>query len=333
MKLGLITTGLLQHDFEAGLDLAERLGFQAIELGCGGFHSKRYADPGALLADPGRFERWRTAFAERSLEISALAIHGAPLSPDPVEAATYEREFRDGCRLAERLGVSRLTLLAGLPEGGPGDRTPSWVTTPFPPWNLEALQWQWQERFVPYWREKSRIAEAHGCRLCFEMSPSDMVFNPQSLLRLRAEVGEIIGCNLDPSHLFWQQIDPLEVIRELGPVIWHVHAKDTRVQEAQSRLNGVLDATPHAEASRRSWLFRTVGYGHDELFWRDFISELRLARYDDVVSIEHEDDLIEPDEGLAKAAALLRAVLIEAPVGTRWWETMSVPATERADAP
>ena len=324
MKLGLITTGILQHEFASGLDLARELGFQTIEVGCGGFHSKRYADPQALLADADRFARWRAAFEERSLEISALAIHGAPLSPDPVEAAGYEQEFVDACRLAERIGVDRLTLLAGLPEGGPGDRTPSWVITPFPPWNVEALQWQWEQRLVPYWREKATIAEDHGCRLCFEMSPSDMVFNPQSLLRLRAEVGELVGCNLDPSHLFWQQIDPIEVIRELGPLIWHVHAKDTRLQVAQVRVNGILDPSPHAEVSRRSWLFRTVGFGHDESFWRDFVSELRRVGYDDVVSIEHEDDLIDADEGLAKAAALLRGVLIERPVGQRWWETMGI---------
>jgi sugar phosphate isomerase/epimerase len=332
VKLGLITTGLLQHEFEPGLDVVCKLGLQAIELGCGGFHSKRYADPQALLADPGRFARWRAAFEERSLEISALAIHGAPLSPDPAESVRYEQEFADACRLAEQLGVSRLTLLAGLPEGGPGDRTPSWVTSPFPPWNLEALQWQWEQRLIPYWREKAKIAADHGCRLCFEMSPSDMVFNPQSLQRLRAEVGEAVGCNLDPSHLFWQQIDPTEVIRELGSLIWHVHAKDTRIQEPQARLNGVLDPNPHGEVSRRSWLFRTVGYGHDEFFWRDFVSELRAIGYDDVVSIEHEDDLIDADEGLEKAVALLRGVLIERPVGQHWWETMGVAADDPGSA-
>ncbi len=236
----------------------------------------------------------------------------------------------DCCRLAERVGVSRLTLLAGLPEGARGDRTPTWVTTPFPPWNLEALEWQWEQRVVPYWREKAAIAEHHGCRLCFEMSPSDVVFNPQSLLRLRDGVGENVGCNFDPSHLFWQQIDPLEAIRALGPLIWHVHAKDTRIHEAQTRLNGVLDASPYSEAGRRSWLFRTVGYGHDELFWRDFMSELRLAGYDDVVSVEHEDDLINADEGLAKAIALLRGVLIERDPGQRWWDTMGVRPPEVA---
>jgi sugar phosphate isomerase/epimerase len=324
VKLGLITTGILQHDFEAGLDLAARLGFDCIEVGCAGFHSKRYGDPEALLADEGALERWREAFAERSLEISALAIHGAPLSPDPVEAARYDCEFDAACLLAARIGVGRLTLLAGLPAGAPGDRTPTWVTTPFPPWNVDALKWQWEERVVPYWRAKAPVAEHSGCRLCFEMSPSDVVFNPQSLLRLRHEVGPLVGCNLDPSHLFWQQIDPVEVIDELGSLIWHVHAKDTRVQPREVRINGVLDPKPHAEIARRSWLFRTVGYGHDEFFWRDFVSALRRVGYDDVVSIEHEDDLIDADEGLEKAAALLRGVLTRRAVTSHWWDTMGV---------
>ena len=132
MKLGVITTGLVQHEFEHGLDVARDLGFATIELGCAGFHSKRYCDPEVLLADAGAFDRWRAAFEDRSLEISALAVHGAPLSPDPDEAARYEREFRDACRLAERLGVDRLTLLAGIPEGTPGDRTPSWIVDAVP---------------------------------------------------------------------------------------------------------------------------------------------------------------------------------------------------------
>lgn len=333
MKLGLITTGILQHDFESGLDVAAGLGFECVEVGCAGFHSKRYGDPQALLGDRDRLDRWRSAFAERSLGISALAIHGAPLAPDPIEADRYGREFDAACQLAATIGVDRLTLLAGLPEGAAGDRTPTWVTTPFPPWNVDALAWQWEQRVVPYWREKGKLAEDHGCRLCFEMSPSDVVFNPASLLRLRSEVGPVVGCNLDPSHLFWQQIDPIEVIRELGELIWHVHAKDTRMLQAQVRLNGVLDSAPHGEVDRRSWLFRTVGYGHDEFFWGDFLSELRRAGYDDVVSVEHEDDLIDPDEGLAKAAALLSGVIVRRPVGAHWWETTGVADGGVAGAP
>ena len=320
MKLGVITTGLLQHDFDEGLDLAQRLGFDAIEIGCAGFHSKRYADPEALLADPDALARWREAIDERGLEITALAAHGAPLAPDPDEARAYAEELRLSCELAERIGVTRLTLLAGLPGGGPDDRTPSWVVTPFPPWNLDALAWQWEERLLPYWREKARLASDHGVRLCFEMSPCDMVFNPAGLLRLRAEIGDVVGCNFDPSHLFWQQIDPIEAIHALGDAIYHVHAKDTRLEPREIRVNGVLDPKPHSDLATRSWLFRTVGYGHGASFWCDFVSALRLVGYDDVLSIEHEDDLIDADEGLAKGAELLRQALIESPVGLRWWE-------------
>lgn len=322
MKLGLITTGILQHDFEGGLDLARDLGFQAIELGCGGFHSKKFADPEALLADPDALARWRASFEERELEISALAVHGEPLSPNPERAAAYEQELHQACQLAERIGVTRLTLLAGLPAGGPHDKTPCWVVTPFPPYNLDAHAWQWEYRLIPYWLEQSRYAAEHGCRLCFEMSPSDMVFNPDSLLRLRAEVGPVLGCNFDPSHLFWQQIDPLEAIHALGDAVYHVHVKDTRTQDREVRLNGVLDPKPHSELARRSWLFRTVGYGHGVDFWCDFVSALRTVGYDDVLSVEHEDDLIDADEGLAKAAATMRSILIERPVSARWWESM-----------
>jgi sugar phosphate isomerase/epimerase len=322
VKLGVVTTGLLHHEFAAGLDRARELGLEAVEIGCGGFHPKRYGDPHALLGDADALARWRAAFEERGLRISALAMHGAPLAPDPAESRDYLHELEDACRLAARIGVTRITLLAGLPEGAPGDSTPCWVTTPFPPYNATAVEWQWEQRLLPYWRERARFASDHGCRLCFEMCFSDMVFNPATLLRLRAEVGDVVGCNFDPSHLFWQQIDPIEAIHALGQAIYHVHAKDTRVQEHVVRVNGVLDPKPFADASARSWLFRTVGYGHGESFWRDLLSALRIVGYDDVVSIEHEDDLIDPDEGLARAVALLRGVLIERPPGSAWWEKL-----------
>jgi sugar phosphate isomerase/epimerase len=319
MRLGVMTTSLLQHDFEAGLDRVRELGIDAIEPGCGGFHPKRYCDPARLLADDRAFERWHDAVASRSLQISALALHGAPLSPDPAEAAAYAAELRDACRLAERIGVTRITLLAGLPEGAPGDRTPCWVTTPFPPYNADAIAYQWERRLIPYWREHGAIAEAHGCQLCFEMCFSDMVHNPSTLLRLRAEVGDVVACNFDPSHLLWQQIDPAEAAGVLGNAIAHVHAKDVRLHPPEVRVNGVLDPKPFAEAGRRAWLFRTVGYGHGVDTWRELVTALRLAGYDDVLSIEHEDDLIDPDEGLEKAATLLCEALVVRSASSTWW--------------
>jgi sugar phosphate isomerase/epimerase len=316
----MVSVGIQHHEVEDGLALLQRLGLEAIEVACAGFHTPKYGDPGRLLAAPEERHRWQALLEEHGLEVSALAIHGSPLSPNRETAAEYSRQFRLACEFAEAIGVDRLTLLGGLPEGAPGESTPVWIVVPFPFENLDIYAWQWEERVVPYWREHGAIAEAHGCRLCFEMHPGDVVYNPATLLRLRTELGPVIGCNFDPSHLFWQGIDPLEALRELGEAVYHVHAKDTGVQQHRVRLNGVLDTTPYYDLPRRAWNFRTVGYGHDELWWRDFVSTLRMIGYDDVVSIEHEDDVMSVEEGLTKAVALLKSVVIEKPVGELFWQ-------------
>lgn len=321
MKIGAVSTAVMQFEFEEGLEFLSRMGLEAIEVACAGFQTNhKYGDPAALLADPSERARWLDAFQRHGLKISALSIHGQPLSPDREIAADYAREFRRACEFAEAIGVTRLTLLAGLPEGAPGDSSPCWVTNAFPPYNLDIYRWQWEERLIPYWQEHGAIAESHGCRLCFEMHPSDMVYNPSALLKLRAAVGEVVGSNFDPSHLFWQGIDPIEAIRYMGDAIYHVHAKDTRVNMEKVRVDGVLDSTPFSRIDDRAWTFRTVGWGHDERFWRDFMSALRLIGYDDVLSIEHEDEYMDLQEGLEKAFAFLKPIVLEKPAGPQWWD-------------
>jgi sugar phosphate isomerase/epimerase len=310
MKLGVVSSALTGCDFEGGLDRLQALGLDAIEIGCGGYHSdRRFGDPARLLEHAGALDRWTDAIARRGLEISALALHGAPLSPDRAVAERYHEEFRDACRLAERIGVGRITLLAGIPEGAPGDVTPCWIASAFPPGNRDVLEWQWERRVLPYWREHARIASDHGCRLCFEMHPNDVVHNPRTFLRLRDAVGPTAGLNFDPSHLFWQRIDTLEALRSVAAHVYHVHAKDTAFNACEVGLNGVLDNGPFEALAARSWSFRTVGYGHDELYWRTFVSVLREVGYDDVVSIEHEDLYLRPSDGLTKAVEFLRPLL------------------------
>jgi sugar phosphate isomerase/epimerase len=323
MKLGVVSSALLGFELDEALTYLQDLGVDAIELGSGGYHVPKFCDMDALLSDADGRARWLEAFAEHGLQISALAIHGDALSPDRRVAAEYDRQFRQTCELAALIGVSRLTLLAGLPEGAPGDTAQCWVVARFPEFNGRILRWQWEERVLPYWREHAMIADAHGCRLCFEMHPSDVVYNPATLLRLSDAIGPVVGCNLDPSHLFWQGIDPTEVVWALRDTIYHVHAKDTRVLERNVRLNGVIEATPGRALGERAWAFRTVGYGHDESFWRDFVSALRDVGYDDVVSIEHEDEYLDSAEGLEKACRFLKPILFEREAAPPWWERQS----------
>jgi sugar phosphate isomerase/epimerase len=320
MRLGALTSALLELELEECLTRLGVLGVDAVEVACGGYFGHGHAPLDDLLSSRTALKRWREPFLRHELEISALALHGEPLAPDNDAAQAYAEEFRQACRLAEALGVRRLTLLAGLPEAAPGDRTPNWITQPFPPYNVEALRWQWEERLLPYWVEQGAFAGEHGCRLCFEMVPGDLVYNPAALLQLREAIGPVAGCNFDPSHLLWQGIDVLEALRVLGDAVYHVHAKDVLVQWHNVRLDGILDPKPYGRLARRAWTFRTVGYGHGESFWRDFVSTLRLIGYDDVLSIEHEDEYLDPDEGLEKAVAFLRPILLRRPPGKQWWD-------------
>ena len=320
MQLGAMSTVLADRSLEDAARKMHELGLLYIEIGAGGFFPKNHCDPAQLLSDPTVQDEFRSTLAKFELRISALAMHGEPLHPDPAIARQYGQEFRDTCALAEKLEVKKMTLLAGLPEAAPGDKVPNWILFPWPVRNLELWQWQWEKRLIPYWKEHARIAEDHGVQLCFEMHPGDMVFNTESLLRLRDAVGPTIGCNLDPSHLLWQGMDIIEVVRTLGGVICHTHAKDNRVDDHNVRVNGILDPKDFQERDDRSWIFRTVGYGHSEYFWRGFISALRQVGYDDVLSIEHEDPLIDPEEGLEFAVAMLQRILPRKPPGRLWYE-------------
>ena len=151
------------------------------------------------------------------------------------------------------------------------------------------------------------------------MHPGFCVYNPETLLRLRAAVGPEIGANFDPSHLIWQGIDPVKAILELKDCMFHFHAKDTRIDNYNTAKNGVLDTKHYADVENRSWVFRTVGYGNDEKVWKDIVTALRTIDYDFVMSIEHEDSLMSPNEGLKKAIALLKNVMTFEDKCRMWW--------------
>ena len=311
MKLGVFNPILGGMPFEEAMAYLAQSGVQAVEVGCGGFPGKAHCDPAVLLADEDKLDAFRAVFEKNHLEIAALSAHGNPVHPDPEVAKRYQDDFRNAVLLAEKLGVDRIIAFSGCPGGSQEDKTPNWVTCAWPEDFPQILDYQWNEVLIPYWRETAAFAAAHGIRkIALEMHPGFCVYNPSTLMRLRDAVGPLIGANFDPSHLFWQGIDPVAAIRYLGDAIYFFHAKDTQIDPINCPVNGVLETRKFNRERERSWIFRTVGYGHDMLTWKNIVSALRLAGYDDVLSIEHEDSLMTPNEGLQKAIAFLKDVLV-----------------------
>ncbi len=322
MKLGaFVSVNLYDQPLEQALQSARGFGCEMVEIGCGGFIGKHHCDPAALLANNAALGRFRDAIADSGLQLSALSCHMNALHPDRSIGETYRQDFRDTIRLAERLGVERVITFAGCPGDSDEAKSPNWVTCTWPNYFHELVTWQWEQKVIPFWREEVGFARRHGVsKICLEMHPGDVVYSPEKLFRLRETVGPEIGCNFDPSHLFWQGIDPIAAIRLLGDTIYHVHAKDSRVDPQTVNRVGVLDTKPYNDELHRSWIFRTVGYGHSLEFWKALVSELRLIGYDDVLSIEHEDSLFSGDEGMAKGAALLKEVMPQQPRSAMWWD-------------
>ena len=321
MKLGVLTVLYQQLPLEEALDKIAGMGAQAVELGTGNYPGNSHADPDALLEDPSEIKALKKAVESRGLLISALSQHGNPLHPDQGLASKAHDTWRKTVLLAEQLEVPVVNAFSGCPGDHEGARFPNWVTCAWPHDFQNVLEWQWKDCVIPYWTEQAAFARDHGVRIAFEMHPGFVVYNPETLLRLRDAVGPQIGANYDPSHLFWQGIDPVESIKQLGRAdsIFHVHAKDTYLDQTNIGLNGVLDTKSYDRILDRSWVFRTVGYGQGDKVWRDIFSALRAADYDYVMSIEHEDSLMSIDEGLEKAIGFLNGLMIHEQPGEMWW--------------
>ena len=312
MKLSVLANLYGDKPLDETLAILTGLGVHTVELGAGGYPGKAHCNPAELLADESKYEAFVATLAKYDVTVCALAVHGNALHPDATIAAQFDQDFREAVLLAEKMGVDTVITFSGCPGDHEGAKYPNWVTCPWPGDFLEILDWQWNEKIIPYWKEAGAFAEAHGVsRIAFEMHPGFCVYNPETLLRLRAAVGPVIGANFDPSHLIWQGMDPVAAIRELAGAIYHVHAKDTKIDTYNVAKNGVLDTKHYGDELHRAWVFRTVGYGNGESYWRDLVSNLRLCGYDRVLSIEHEDSLMTIDEGLRKAVAFLKGVIIE----------------------
>lgn len=322
MEVGVLTAILDGNGVPLGnaLDYLSGLGVRWVEIGTGNYPGNGHCPLDELLKSDKALNAWQDEFKRRKIRISGLSCHGNPIHPDAALAKSHLEVQRKTIQLAEKVGVKTVILFSGCPGGSKKDTTPNWVTCPWPPDFLTILDYQWNEVAIPFWKKEARFAKDHGVKLAFEAHPGFIVYNPETILRLRKECGSTVGANLDPSHFFWQGIEPIEAARALKGAIHYVHAKDTRVDPANARVNGTLDTKSYGDEFNRSWVFRTCGYGHDEKWWNDFVSTLIMSGYNHVLSVEHEDSLMSAKEGLEKAITFLnRVVLKEKPTKATWF--------------
>ncbi len=312
MKIGLYTDSLQDLSLDAALDWIAGQGIEAVEIGTGSFSPVPHCNLENLLNDAGARAKFKAAIESRGLILSALNCNGNLLDPHPERGQKSQDTFYKTVRLANLLGLDTTVTMSGCPGDLGGGAYPNWVTCNWQREYVELLERQWAEVIEPFWKQAGAFAADHGVKVAIEMHPGQAVYNTRSLLRLREIAGPSLGANLDPSHLFYQGMDPFVVIKALGKGgVFHVHAKDTRLDPQEMALNGGLDTRPMAMTGERAWVYRTVGYGHGESWWRDFVSTLRLMGYDGVLSIEHEDRLMGSREGIIKSVEFLKPILLK----------------------
>ncbi|HEY3297143.1 MAG TPA: sugar phosphate isomerase/epimerase, partial [Armatimonadota bacterium] len=286
MKIGVFTRAFGSMEFHEMLDYVAGAGVQAVEIATGNYSGDQFCNPDVLLDSERERKDFLKAIEDRGLVISGLSCHGNPLHPDKKIAEAHHLAQRKTIELAEKLGVENVVTFSGCPGDSPSAKYPNWVTCSWPEDFSKILKWQWESEVIPYWKKEASFARERGIKISFEMHPGFVVYNPDTMLRLREACGDNLGANFDPSHLFWQGIDPVHAIRRLGDAIFHFHAKDCKLDPINCPINGVLDQKSYSDEMNRSWIFRTVGYGHGADVWKDIVSSLRLTGYDWVLSIE-----------------------------------------------
>lgn len=285
MKLAAVSSCLPQNNLGEVLGYCHHHGIDALELGVGGYPGTRHANAHILKREAVARETLKQQCHARGVALAALACHGNPLHPDESRARSFHEDFMAALEAANALEVPVLVGFSGQP--GHGD-VPNWPVLAWPDEYRLLHEQQWNERLIPYWLAVCARARELGVRIALEMHGGFAVHSPATLLRLRAACGDILGVNVDPSHLWWQAIDPVQAIHRLGAGIFHVHLKDVRFNAERLAENGVLDCTPFSRPHERAWHFAAPGEGHDADTWRAVLAALAEQGYSGVLSIEHE---------------------------------------------
>ncbi len=321
MKLGVFNPLFQNMGLEEMLDYIEASGLEAVEIGTGGYPGNAHCDVDALLGSEDLRAEYMEKFTSRNIIISAFSCHGNPISPDEAFRKQSDENLRKSIQLAELMGVPVVNTFSGTPAGNETDTTVNWPVTPWPEEYSAIKEWQWENRLIPYWQDIAGLAKSKGVKIGLELHGGFLVHSPHTMLELRRATNEYIGANLDPSHMWWQGIDPVAAIKILGreSAIHHFHAKDTYIDRDNLNMYGYLDMNPYSRIKDRSWTFRSVGLGHSMDEWADMMSALRMYDYDYVVSIEHEDGLMSIEEGFRTAVRNLQNVIIKEKPTDMWW--------------
>ena len=310
MEIGFNTDGLGFQPFEQMLKTITGLGVKKLELPLGNWSSSPHANLDELVNSKDKRDEYIGKVHGAGAELVALNCSGNQLAPGE-SGEQNEAVVRKTFQLAEHWGIKKIVMMSGLP-GGSGDANPNWITTSWPPITTEILNYQWTKVAIPYWNQAVKRATDHGItRIALENHACQLVYNVSSFFRLREAVGEMVGINLDPSHMFWMGGDPIESARILGDAVYHVHAKDARLERRQVTVDGVLDTRTIDKFAERSWNYVALGYGHDALWWKEFLVVLKMAGYDGLISIEQEDLTMPALAGVEKAVEFLLNVLPE----------------------
>lgn len=311
MKLALCTDVLAGLAFPEMLDRVKQYGITGVEMTAGGWSPCPHVKTEELLASSAALAAFRGELEKRGMEIVALNCSGNPLAPGALGEKHTASSYRT-VELAAKLGVKKIVMMSGLPGGGPDDKIPNWITSTvsWPDYMPGVIDYQWNEVAIPWWQAFTRHAAEHGIeQIALEEFPSQLVYNPSTLLRLREAVGDIIGMNLDPSHLIAMGADPIAAARKLEGVIYHVHGKDARIERGLADVDGLMEYQPVTQTKTRTWNYVAVGCGQDLKWWKEFFSVLRMTGYNGYVSLEMEDLTMSVEAGLRTSIDALNATL------------------------
>lgn len=311
MKLSFCTDSLGHLPFEQMLDKLLELGVYGVEMTTGGWSGAPHLRTDELLASKAKRQQVLQALESRGMQIAALNVSGNPLDPGEL-GQRHKSDTDKALQLAGEFGVKKIVMMSGLPPASPNDTIPNWITytVSWPPTLKNCLDYQWNEVAIPYWL--GLVARAKECgveKFALENFSSMLVWNPETLFRLRDAVGPTVGLNLDPSHLLWMGADPIAAARALGPAIHHVHGKDVRLERGLVAINGLLETKPVEDVANRAWNYVAVGCGQDLQWWKEFFSVVRMMGYNDWVSLEMEDLTMSVEAGVTSSIAALQQTI------------------------